>query len=59
MNEKNDEHYTQLADIANNAYAFYAIARPIVRATGITGTSPVDSTFAYDDIGNHLLFGAS
>ena len=77
MNEKNDEHYTQLADIANNAYAFDALSRPTARATGTTGISPVDSTFAYnnrsevvsaaigtnlfthayDDIGNHLLFG--
>ena len=77
MNEKNDEHYTQLADIANNAYAFDALSRPTARTTGTTGISPVDSTFAYnnrsevvsaaigtnlfthayDDIGNHLLFG--
>ena len=63
--------------VASNLYAFDALSRPTTRTTGVTGVSPVDSTFvynnrsevvsatigtnsfahAYDDIGNHLLFG--
>ena len=34
--------------VDSNLYAFDALSRPTARSTGITGVSPVDSTFSYN-----------